>query len=201
MGPKPPVLLRLIRLAFPYRGQIILALFILSATSILTLATPFLVAFAIDNGLGLVDEAGATATEANGNMRTLLFAVALILVSAVLPGGVRVRPDVHRRAHLASGRVRSAQPHLRPLAAALVRLSRHRRDRPDHVQGDPGRRGCPLLHHLRGVALGRDHPADRRGLHADALHEHKDRPRRTRLPPVRRRLRDVHVDQAAPDLG
>ncbi len=86
MGPKPPVLLRLIRLAFPYRGQIILALFILSATSILTLATPFLVAFAIDNGLGLVDEAGATATEANGNMRTLLFAVALILVSAVLRG-------------------------------------------------------------------------------------------------------------------
>jgi ABC-type multidrug transport system fused ATPase/permease subunit len=83
---RPPVLLRLVRLAFPYRGQIMVALFILTAASILTLATPYLIAYAIDTGLGIVEESGETVTEATGDMRTLLFAVALIITSATLRG-------------------------------------------------------------------------------------------------------------------
>ena len=86
-GRRPPVLLRLVGLALPYRGQILLALFILTAASILTLATPFLIAYAIDTGLGLVDEEGGTAIEATGDMRTLLVAVALIISAATLRGG------------------------------------------------------------------------------------------------------------------
>ena len=86
MSNKPPVLLRLLRLAVPYRGQILLALFILVATSILTLATPFLVGYAIDTGLGLLDEEDGSAAVATGNMQTLLFAVGLIIASSVLRG-------------------------------------------------------------------------------------------------------------------
>ena len=83
---KPPVLLRLFRLAVPYRGQILLALFILVATSILTLATPFLVGYAIDTGLGLLNEEDGSGAIATGNMQTLLFAVGLIIASSVLRG-------------------------------------------------------------------------------------------------------------------
>ncbi len=81
-----PIHLRLIARALPYKGLLLFAIFILTASSVLTLATPWLIGYAIETGLDIqgVDDAGESIV--GGNMGTLLFAVGLIIASAVARG-------------------------------------------------------------------------------------------------------------------
>ncbi len=81
-----PIHLRLVARALPYKGLLLLAVFILTASSVLTLATPWLIGYAIETGLDIkgVNDAGESIV--GGNMGTLLFAVGLIIASAVARG-------------------------------------------------------------------------------------------------------------------
>ena len=81
-----PIHLRLVARALPYKGLLLVAVFILTASSVLTLATPWLIGYAIETGLDIkgVNDAGESIV--GGNMGTLLFAVGLIIASAVARG-------------------------------------------------------------------------------------------------------------------
>jgi ABC-type multidrug transport system fused ATPase/permease subunit len=81
-----PVHLRLVARALPYKRLLLLAVFILTASSILTLATPWLIGYAIDTGLDIQGVGAEGEAIAEGTMGTLLFAVGLIIASAVLRG-------------------------------------------------------------------------------------------------------------------
>lgn len=81
-----PVHLRLVARALPYKGLLLVAVFILTASSILTLATPWLIGYAIDTGLDIQGAGEGGEAIAEGTMGTLLFAVGLIIASAVLRG-------------------------------------------------------------------------------------------------------------------
>ena len=80
-----PIHLRLVARALPYRRLLLVAVFVLTASSVLTLATPWLIGYAIDTGLDIRGTGGGE-TIAQGSMNTLLFAVGLIIVSALARG-------------------------------------------------------------------------------------------------------------------
>ena len=89
MPSRMPIQFRLIGQALQYRGQIALSLFVLAGASLLTIATPALVGFAIDTGLDIQtvrDITGADTQVAQGSMSTLLLASALVLVAALARG-------------------------------------------------------------------------------------------------------------------
>jgi len=84
-----PILLRLLYQSFQYRGSLALAVFVLVGSSVLTIITPALAGYAIDTGLDVVEvvEGGVVVQEeAQGDMGTLMVAVGLVVVTALLRG-------------------------------------------------------------------------------------------------------------------
>jgi len=84
-----PIHLRLLYQSFQYRGMLVLSVFVLMGASILTIITPALAGYAIDTGLNVVEitEGGVVVQEeAQGDMSTLMVAIVLIVVSALLRG-------------------------------------------------------------------------------------------------------------------
>ncbi|MEX2032581.1 MAG: ABC transporter ATP-binding protein, partial [Dehalococcoidia bacterium] len=90
MGNKgAPIHLRLTAQALRYRGTLALAIFVLAGASLLTIVTPALAGYAIDTGLnvvGVTGTGGVVTDVAQGNMRTLMAAVGLLLGAALLRG-------------------------------------------------------------------------------------------------------------------
>ena len=81
-----PVLLRLTAQALAYPGTLALAIFVLAGASLLTIVTPYLLGYAIDTGLNVVsiqDGGGVVTDVAQGNMRTLMAAIGLLLLAAL----------------------------------------------------------------------------------------------------------------------
>ncbi len=83
-----PVHLRLTAQALQYRGLLAVAMFILVGASLLTILTPALAGYAIDTGLQVVNitEGGVETSAAQGNMSTVMIAVGLIVLAALLRG-------------------------------------------------------------------------------------------------------------------
>jgi len=84
-----PIHLRLLYQSFQYRGMLIMSVFVLMGASILTIITPALAGYAIDTGLNVVEitEGGVVVQEeAQGDMSTLMVAIVLIVLSALLRG-------------------------------------------------------------------------------------------------------------------
>ena len=84
-----PIHLRLLYQSFQYRGMLAAAVVVLVGASVLTIVTPALAGYAIDTGLNVVEvtENGVVVQEeAQGSMGTLMVAVALVVVAALLRG-------------------------------------------------------------------------------------------------------------------
>ncbi|MQC19239.1 MAG: ABC transporter ATP-binding protein [Chloroflexi bacterium] len=87
--PDTPILLRLLLQAMQYRAMLVLSIIVLIGASILTILTPALAGYAIDTGLNVVsitDAGGVVQDQAQGNMSTLMVAVALVVAAALLRG-------------------------------------------------------------------------------------------------------------------
>ena len=81
-----PVLLRLIARGWRHRTMFFASIFALVGASGLTIAAPWLTGYAIDTGLGIVtttDLAGDEVTRVDGDMDTLMVALALLVVAAL----------------------------------------------------------------------------------------------------------------------
>ena len=82
-----PILLRLLGTALPYKWWVLLTLAVTASSSIFMVAQPQLLKYAVDSGYNIVQVgSGKADVAAQGNMATLLVAVALLLVVAVARG-------------------------------------------------------------------------------------------------------------------
>ena len=105
-----PIHLRLVARALPYRRLLLVAVFVLTASSVLTLATPWLIGYAIDTGLDIRGTGGGE-TIAQGSMNTLLFRrrtdhrLGASAWRLRLRADVRERADSRRRSHSISATI------------------------------------------------------------------------------------------------
>lgn len=88
MRPGAPIHFRLIAQALQYRGALALSVFVLFGASVLTVATPALIGYAVDTGLAItsVTKDGVSSQVAEGNVRTLVWASVLVMIAAGFRG-------------------------------------------------------------------------------------------------------------------